>query len=160
MVEFKWCLRSLSFNKLIFHFEIATTFSLSPLLFLVDLRNLLECSSYFQVPFRPEKITSYSEEQAKINLYFHYKFPYCQRYFSTKFGLKIHQNRLHPDWNSNEGWLVILLLAIQFVLTTTLDPLLHLYTMYSDNLESEDNPSIAIHNNKSDQGESGLFFSL
>jgi hypothetical protein len=149
-----------SFNKLIFHFEIAATVSLSPLLFPVDLRNLLERSSYSPVPFHPEKMTSYSEEQAKINLYFRCKSPHCQRYFSTEFGLKIHRNRLHPDWNSDEGWLVILLLAIQFVLTTTLDPLPHLYTTYSDNLESEDDPSIAVHNNKSVQGESGSFFSL
>jgi hypothetical protein len=107
-----WCLRSLSFNKLIFHFEIAATFSLSPLLFSLDLHNLLECSSYSQVPFCPEKMTAYSEEQAKINSYFCCKFPHCQRYFSTEFGLKIHQNHLHPDWNSDEGWLVILLLEI------------------------------------------------
>jgi len=112
VVEFKWHLRSPSFNKLIFHFEIAATFSLSPLLFSVDLCNLSECSSYSQVPFRPEKMTSYSEEQAKINSYFCCKFPHCQRYFSTELGLKIHRNRLHPDWNSDEGWLVILLLEI------------------------------------------------
>ena len=128
----------------------------------MDLRNLSECSSYSQVPFRPEKMTSYSEEQAKINSYFCCKFPHCQRCFSTEFGLKIHRNRLHADWNSDEGLLLILLLAIQFVLTATLDPLPHLYTTYSDNLESEDDPSVAILNDKSDQDESGSvsFYSL
>jgi len=47
--------------------------------------------------------------------------------------------------------------GVEFVLTTALDPLPHLYTVYSDKLESEDCLSVpANSNDETDQATSGL----
>jgi len=50
--------------------------------------------------------------------------------------------------------------AIQLILTAVLDPLPHLYTISSDDFESEKNPSAANCDNKIEQGESDFYESV
>jgi hypothetical protein len=100
---------------------------------------------------------SLSEAQTLINSYFRCAFPGCQRSFPTELSLKKHHNLIHPDWISDEGT-GNSSTDHMLVLTVALGPLPHLYTLYSDNIESnsesEDNLNIAVLDNKIKQGES------
>ena len=148
-----------TFSKFVFLFEIAATLSLSPLPLPTGPHNLSEhsSSSYLQVPFHLAQMMLYSEAQTLINSYFRCVFPGCQRSFPTELGLKKHHNLIHPDWISDEGT-GNSSTDHMLVLTVALDPLPHLYTLYSDNIESnselEDNLNVAILDNKIEQGES------
>ncbi|KAH9010322.1 hypothetical protein EDB85DRAFT_1902193 [Lactarius pseudohatsudake] len=65
----------------------------------------------------------HSEQMAIENSYTRCTFPHCGRSFRTDLGLKKHWLLVHPDWNPEDD---------------LDDPLPHLYTMYSDKLESND----------------------
>jgi len=109
------------------------------------------------IPFHLTQMMLYSEAQTLVNSYFHCMFPGCRRSFCTELGLKKHHNLIHPDWISDEGT-GNSSTSHMLVLMAALDPLPHLYTIYSDNIEPnselEDNLSIAILNSKIEQGES------